>query len=49
MIIEYAKACLGFKSKKKDPIDIANEFCEWARKNGRENLIIDLTNEIGFH
>lgn len=28
MIIEYAEDRIGFKPKKKDPIDIVNEFCE---------------------
>jgi hypothetical protein len=32
MVIEYAKYCLGFKPKKKDLIDVANEFCDWAKK-----------------
>ena len=58
MVIEYAEDRLGFKPKKDWPyfwrnknkdIDLANEFCEWARKNGHEDLIIDLTREIGFH
>ena len=56
MIIEYAEDRLGFKPKKdwlgrnvNKGIDLANEFCEWARKSGREDLIVDLTREIGFH
>ena len=41
MVIEYAEDRLGFKPKKDWPyfwrnknkgIDLANEFCEWARK-----------------
>ena len=47
MVIEYAEDRLGFKPTKKDPIDKANEFCEWARKNGHEGLIYDLAREIG--
>ena len=58
MVIEYAEHKLGFRPKRNWPcfwrtknqgIDLANEFCEWARKNGHEDLIIDLTNEIGYH
>ncbi len=38
---------LGLRPKKKSLIDIANEFCEWARNNGHEGLIYDLAREIG--
>lgn len=47
MVIEYAQDRLGFRPKKKSLIDIANEFCEWARNNGHEELIYDLAREIG--
>lgn len=56
MVIEYAEDRLGFKPKKdwfgrnvNKGIDLANEFCEWAKKSGHEDLILDLTREIGFH
>ena len=58
MVIEYAIRELGFRPKRDWPffwryknkgIDLANEFCRWAKKTGHEDLITDLTNEIGFH
>jgi len=50
MVIEYAEDRLGFKPPKGlNGIDLANEFCKWARENGHEDLISDLTKEIGFH
>lgn len=48
-VIKYAQKVLGFKPNPMSvkPLDIANEFCEWARINGHEDLIYDLAKEIG--
>ncbi len=46
-VVEYSKLKFGFKPTKTDIWDIANEFCDWCRKTRHEDLIVDLSREIG--